>query len=134
VFREAEVSRDAFAKLIEAKSECRFLFGSEVNRYLDKTHEDYAWLLSFDNSAIDASTNRSELIDQKYERLQRICAFYSGGAPLFLEYLRLDIKMRYFWPYPGVRQLGDSQASKQPGTISRWSLFKRKRSETKKSN
>jgi hypothetical protein len=132
VFREAEVSSDAFSKLVEAKSDCRFLFGSDVNHYLDKTHKDYAWLISFDNSVIDASPDRSALIDQKYERLQRICAFYSEGAPLFHEYLRLDMKMRYFWPYPGKRQIGDSQATKQPGTMSLLSLLKRKLSEKKK--
>ena len=66
-------------------------------------------LSAFNNSVIDASPKRSELIDEKYERLNRIIAFYTNGAPLFLEYLRLDIKMRYFWPFPAKKIIHDPQ-------------------------
>jgi hypothetical protein len=109
VFREAEVSTEALNKLFAAKSECRFLFGKDVNDYLDSIHRDYGWLSAFNNSVIDASPKRSELIDEKYERLNRIVAFYAIGAPLFLEYLRLDMKMRYFWPFPAKKIINDPQ-------------------------
>lgn len=110
VFREAEVSAEAFTKLIAAKAECRFLFGDDVNNYLDRIHSDYAWLMSFNNAVIDASPERSKLIDEKYVRLNRIVAFYADGAPLFLEYLRLDIKVKYFWPFPASKEVRDAHA------------------------
>lgn len=109
VFREGEVSLEALQKLFTAKSECRFLFGNDVNKYLDDIHRDYAWLSAFSNSVIDESPKRSELIDEKYERLNRIIAFYNDGAPLFLDYLRLDMKMRYFWPFPPSKKISDVQ-------------------------
>ena len=109
VFRDGEVSAEALGKLFAAKSECRFLFGNDVNNYLDLIHQDYAWLSAFNYSVIDASPKRSELIDEKYERLNRIIAFYTKGAPLFLEYLRLDMKMRYFWPFPAKKVIRDPQ-------------------------
>ncbi|MDH2343236.1 hypothetical protein [Bradyrhizobium sp. SSUT77] len=109
VFREGEVADDAFRMLFEAKAECRFLFGDDVNNYLDSLHADYAWLIAFTNSVIDQSQNRSQLIDEKYERLNRIIAFYKNGAPLFLEYLRLDMKVRYFWPFPPKKTIRDPQ-------------------------
>ena len=125
VFRDAEVSAEALNKLFAAKSECRFLFGKDVNDYLDLIHRDYGWLSAFNNSVIDASPKRSELIDEKYERLNRIVAFYTNGAPLFLEYLRLDLKMRYFWPFPAKKVISDPRAEGKPdGLLQR---LKRKR-------
>jgi hypothetical protein len=128
VFRDAEVSQDAFIKLLEAKAHCRFLFGRDVNDYLDKLHADYAWLLSFTRETIDASPDRSNLIDQKYERLQRICAFYTDGAPLFVDYLRLDMKMRYFWSTPANPKIRDFLANR-PNVLSFFDLLKRKWAE-----
>jgi hypothetical protein len=87
--------------------------------------------MSFTNSVIDASPERSKLIDQKYERLQRVVAFYADGAPLFVEYLRLDMKVRYFWPPPAKQRIGDTQSTKQ-STISLTSLLKRKWAEKKR--
>jgi hypothetical protein len=109
VFREGTVSDEAFSKLIAAKAECRFLFGADVNGYLDGIHRDYAWLISFTDRAIDARPDRSKLIDEKYTRLNRIIEFYVEGAPLFLEYLRLDMKVRYFWPFPPVKTIRDAE-------------------------
>jgi hypothetical protein len=116
VFREAKVSDEAFWKLIAAKAECRFLFGTDVNTYLDQIHQDYAWLISFNDSVIDASEKRSKLIDQKYDRLNHIVAFYTDGAPLFLEYLRLDMKVRYFWPFPPSRVIHDAENDSAAGS------------------
>jgi hypothetical protein len=67
VFREAEISGDALNSLFKAKSECRFLFGKDVNDYLDLIHKDCAWLSAFNNTVIDASSKRAELIDEKYQ-------------------------------------------------------------------
>jgi hypothetical protein len=116
VFREAEVSGEAFWKLIAAKAECRFLFGDDVNNYLDRIHADYAWLMSFSNPVIDASEERSKLIDEKYIRLNRIIAFYTDGAPLFVDYLRLDMKVRYFWPFPARKVVRDAQTDSSTDT------------------
>jgi hypothetical protein len=133
VFREGEVSGEALNKLFAAKSECRFLFGSDVNDYLASIHKDYAWLTSFNNGVIDASPKRSELIDEKYERLNRIIAFYTDGAPLFLEYLRLDMKVRYFWPFPQKKEIGDVQTDASADTGIR-SKLRRWRKSMKKKN
>jgi hypothetical protein len=116
VFREAEVSADALSKLFAAKSECRFLFGQDVNDYLASIHRDYAWLSAFNNTVIDASPKRSEMIDEKYKRLNRIIEFYTDGAPLFLEYLRLDMKVRYFWPFPPRKIISDVQSDPKVDT------------------
>jgi hypothetical protein len=132
VFREAKVTQEAFAKLFEAKAHCRFLFGCDVNDYLDKVHRDYAWFLSFTDDVIDQSPDRSKLIDEKYERLQRICAFYTDGAPLFFDYLRLDMKMRYFWTVPAMPKIGDFQSAIRSGVLSKFDLLKRKWAEKKK--
>jgi|SRR5882762_10454701 len=132
VFREAEASREAFAKLFEAKAHCRFLFGDDVNDYLGTIHQDYAWLMSYTNTVIDASSDRSKLIDEKYKRLERICAFYTDGAPLFYEYLRLDLKMRSFWPFVAKRKIADPQSTKRSGVLSLFDLLKRKWAEKKK--
>src|SRR3979409_142195 len=107
VFREGEVSTEALWKFFAAKFECRFLFGQDVNDYLDSLHKDFAWLSSFNNAVIDNSPNRSKLIDQKFERLERILDFYNVGVPIFIEYIRLDLKMRYFWPFPADRTLSE---------------------------
>jgi hypothetical protein len=69
--------------------------------------------------------DRSKLIDEKYERLQRICVFYTDGAPLFFDYLRLDMKMRYFWPFVAGRKIGDPQSTKRL-VLSTFELLKRK--------
>jgi hypothetical protein len=116
VFREAEVSNEAFWKLKAAKAECRFLFGDDVNNYLDQIHSDYAWLMSFTNTVIDASEKRSQLIDEKYVRLNRIVVFYAEGAPLFVDYLRLDMKVKYFWPFPASKMVRDAQTDSPSDT------------------
>jgi hypothetical protein len=108
VFREGEVSTEALREFFAAKFECRFLFGQDVNDYLDSLHKDFAWLTSFNNDVIDRSPNRSKLIDQKFERLERILAFYNVGVPIFIEYIRLDLKMRYFWPFPAERTISEA--------------------------
>jgi hypothetical protein len=99
---EKRVSGEAMTKLFEARAHCRFLFGKDVNEYLDQLHRDFGWLASFTNDVIDQRSNRNQLIDEKYKRIERIIDFYTTGAPLFLEYLRLDMKVKYFWPFPST--------------------------------
>jgi hypothetical protein len=114
VFREAEVSGEALTKLIEAKSHCRFLFGKDVNEYLDRLQRDFAWLNIFTNDVIDQRSNRNQLIDEKYKRIERIIDFYETGAPIFFEYLRLDMKMKYFWPFlPAPSPLKDREPNQR---------------------
>jgi hypothetical protein len=105
VFREGEVHSEAMSKLIEAKSHCRFLFGKDVNEYLDLLQKDFAWLTAYTNDVIDQRSNRNQLIDEKYKRIGRIVDFYEAGAPLFFEYLRLDMRMKYFWPFQDAAPL-----------------------------
>lgn len=59
--------------------------------------------------------------------MNSICAFYTNGAPLFLEYLRLDLKMRYFWPFPGKKVISDPQSKERPdGLRQRLKRWKKK--------
>jgi len=106
---KARFQTDALGKFFAAKFECRFLFGEDVNDYLDSLHKDFAWLNAFNNNVIDNSPNRSKLIDQKFDRLERILAFYNVGVPIFIDYIRLDLKMRYFWPFPTERTISKAQ-------------------------
>lgn len=109
VFREAEVSADTLHRFFAAKFQCRFLFGQDVSDYLDSLHKDVAFLNVYNNALIDRSPDRSKLIDQKYERLGRILEFYNVGVPIFVQYIRLDQKMRYFWPFPNDLTVSGAQ-------------------------
>lgn len=109
-WREGEVDANAFWAFVEAKQGCRFLFGQDVFDYLDSLHKDFAWLRSFTNDMIDQSPERAKLLDEKYVRLGRIVEFYDKGAPLFVDYLRLDMKVKSFWPFPAKSPIKDEQA------------------------
>ena len=96
-----------------------------MNDYLDGIHRDYTWLISFTDAVIDARPDRLKLIDEKYTRLNRIVAFYLEGAPRFVDYLRLDMKIRYFWPFPPLKIIRDVETEPTTksgirGILRRW--------------
>jgi hypothetical protein len=77
---------------------CRFLFGEEIYAYLTIFKKDLAFLVAFTNEVIDQDPERQKLIKQKYEILNRVGDFEKTAIPKFMPYLRLDQKMKYFWP------------------------------------
>jgi hypothetical protein len=58
-------------------------------------------MAAFTDETIDhrAEPERSRLIDKKYNFLNDLADFETDGVPLFAPYLKLDQKMRYFWPF-----------------------------------
>jgi hypothetical protein len=99
-FASGNVNQDAFNDLIRAKSDCRFLFGEDINDYVKKLQADFAFVLSFTDAAIDARPlgDREGLINRKHNCLDRITSFHETAVPLFQSYMLIDLKMRYFLP------------------------------------
>ncbi len=87
----------AFANAVER---CRFLFGDEVHEYLADLRSKVSFISVYTDETIDRrnEAERSKLIDKKHNYLNDLSSFETNGAPLFAPYLKLDQKMRYFWP------------------------------------
>jgi hypothetical protein len=95
VMRSGAVTRQEFSAFAEAVERCRFLFGDDVHQYLEDLRSKFSFMSIFTDQTIDQRTEpgRSKLIDRKYDS-----NFETDGVPLFAPYLKLDQKMRYFWP------------------------------------
>ena len=61
------------------------------------------------HQTIDQRTEpeRSRLIDKKYDYLNDVSNFETEGTPLFAPCMKLDQKMRYFWPISKSRNGDD---------------------------
>jgi hypothetical protein len=72
----------AFARAVER---CRFLFGDDVHLYLSDMRRKLSFMSVFTDQTIDQreETERSRLIDKKYDYLNDVSNFERGGAPLF---------------------------------------------------
>src|SRR5262249_44951564 len=81
-------------EFLKAVSEAYFLFGDDVNSYLDKLRQDIVVLHTFETLGParmkDDAANRSEATG-------RIHKFYDTGRPLFAKY------MRFSQPVPLIR-------------------------------
>lgn len=98
VFSTTRVSNETWSLLVGAKSRARFLFGKDVNDYLERLTKDFAWRMSFTDDVIDHDPQeRPALLAKKYEVLERIVAFPKDGEPIFAPYMRLDQKMPGAW-------------------------------------
>jgi hypothetical protein len=98
VFSTTLVTNETWALLINARSRSRFLFGKDVNDYIQKQIEDFAWRMTFTDRTIDESPQEREaLLKKKYEVLERIIAFAKNAEPLFSPYMKLDQKMPSAW-------------------------------------
>jgi hypothetical protein len=97
VMRDGEANGDAFQNFAIAQADARFLFGDDVKAYLQTLRESFAWLMSFTNSVIDQSDDRSALIDIKYRHIEKIVDFYKEAPAIFGPYISLTHKSTPFW-------------------------------------
>jgi hypothetical protein len=89
--RTTDVSNDDMRLFWKARAKAGFLFGPDINDYLMvRLLDDLAWRNTFDDSTINTSQERQELLHKKYEILKRISRFSKEVVPLFEPYMKLD--------------------------------------------
>lgn len=100
IMRNGAITNEEFFAFAAAVERCRFLFGDDVHRYLTSLRERLAFMSAFTDQIIDGrhEPERSRLIDKKHDYLLDVANFETEGVPLFTPYMKLDQKMRYFWP------------------------------------
>jgi len=96
VFSTAKVSQEGFFAFQAARLRARFIFGDDVQTYLEARSKDFAWLMTFTNDVIDADGDRTARIDEKYAAIKRIIAFQDAATPVFARYMRMDQKLPTF--------------------------------------
>jgi hypothetical protein len=101
VMQHGAVTQQDFFAFARAVERCRFLFGEDIHEYLAALRKKMSFMSAFTDETIDQRTEpeRSRLIDKKYDYLNDLANFETDGVPLFAPYLKLDQKMRYFWPF-----------------------------------
>jgi hypothetical protein len=97
VMREDEVNNQAFHEFMIGQADATFLFGDDVQDYLQELRKYFAWLMSITNEVIDKSPKRAELIDTKSKCISEIVAFYDRAPGLFAPYMKLTQKNTPFW-------------------------------------
>jgi hypothetical protein len=99
VIRLGEVEMVPFEEFARAQQDARFLFGPEVQKFMNRTRGDLAVIRSLRRIDDDAP-NRNNLIDRKFDALLRVSAFFSEAHPLFIPYIGLQhrISPRWFAP------------------------------------
>jgi hypothetical protein len=95
VTRDGEVSGAAFQDFMIGQADATFLFGEEVQDYLQTLRKYFAWLVSMTNEVIDKSPNRAQMIDTKFKYIAEIVAFYDRAPGLFGPYMKLTQKTRH---------------------------------------
>jgi hypothetical protein len=100
IMRHGAATQQEFFAFAESVERCRFLFGDDVHQYLADLRKKLSFMSVFTDETIDKRTEpeRSTLIDKKSNYLDDLANFEKDGVPLFAPYLKLDQKMRYFWP------------------------------------
>jgi hypothetical protein len=89
---------EALLQLHEAKGKARFLFGDDVNAYLQARIKDCAFLMSLTSEVIESDPlNREKLIDKQANALLRIADFQQTAPSIFARYMRLHQKMPSTW-------------------------------------
>jgi hypothetical protein len=75
----------------------RFLFGSDVNDYLESLHSDFSWRFTYTDDTIDGDRDRARRFEQKTAVLERIANFSTDAPDIFASYMRMDQKLRGTW-------------------------------------
>lgn len=85
--------------LHKAKGNARFLFGEEVNDYLENCISDCAFLNTYTDEVINnhPEQQRQALVEKKLSALINIGEFSQKAPPIFAPYMRLDQKMPNTW-------------------------------------
>lgn len=91
VSREARVSKDTFYQFVVGRAEARFLFGDEVQAYLQELQEHFAWLISFGDEIIEQGN------DDKHLRVQKVVDFFAKAPSVFGPYMNLSQKNTPLW-------------------------------------
>ena len=99
VFSTTLVTNETWALLLSAKARARFLFGDDVNNYIQQRIEDFAWRMTYTDETIDQDENRQDLIREKQEVLRRIIGFASDAEPLFSPYMKLEQRTPLWWKF-----------------------------------
>lgn len=98
VAREAVVTPPTRARFISAYNNARFLFGRDVEIYLDRLRADLAWLESFTVDVIRDLPDSAARIEERVMRLSRVVeGFGRDGLPLFQRYMRFTASTT-LWP------------------------------------
>jgi hypothetical protein len=97
VLVHGEASDEAFKDFMIGQADATFLFGENVQEYLESLRKCFNWLLTMKNEVIDNSPNRAKLIDTKSKHIAEINAFYVEAPPLFAPYMKLAQKNTPFW-------------------------------------
>jgi hypothetical protein len=100
VMRNRAVTQEDFFTFAQAVERCRFLFGDDVHQYVAELRKKMSFMSVYTDETIDQRTEpeRAKLIVKKSDHLNDLADFEKDGVPLFAPYLKLDQKMRYFWP------------------------------------
>ena len=99
------ITNNEFSDFVSVVERCRFLFGEDIYSYLIEIKGDLAWLSAFTDDVINQDAERGKLIEKKYDILNRIGDFEKTAVPKFMPYIRLDQKMKYFWPL-NLKEIG----------------------------
>jgi hypothetical protein len=94
--RELNFSNDVHAKFLDAQSRARFLFGAEVDQYLEEIRRLMIAGHVFDRYSRGVQQPQ-ERVDQQIERLNQINAFFKDIDAMFVPYMRLEQKMPPWW-------------------------------------
>lgn len=97
VMTSGEVSADAFNKFISGQFDATFLFGIDVQNYIDKMRKDMAFMMVYRGPSLEDAANRGALIDRKAEALLRITKFYDDILSVFGPYMALTQRNTPFW-------------------------------------
>lgn len=98
VTRNGAADDENYFTFVKAKAEARFLFGKEVDDYLQKILEDVVDLQTYTVDVVRASSsNQEELFDKRTKAKLQIGNFFTAGHVVFGPYMRLDQKNTPFW-------------------------------------
>ncbi|MCK1424577.1 hypothetical protein IVA96_15585 [Bradyrhizobium sp. 159] len=94
-----KVTGQNFNDLLTAKAGARFLFGSDVQDYLNSLHRDFAFCLTYSDAMLAdlATANRDALIDQKYQIELRLAQQPAQLTVAFGPYLKFTDKQTKPW-------------------------------------
>ncbi len=97
IVRQGEASDDEWRQVARANAEARFLFGNEIDQYLQSIIEDVVFMNVYRTDVIQAATNSTELFQKRLDVMVTLPKFFTDGAEKFAPYIRLDQKNTPFW-------------------------------------
>lgn len=99
-FSRMKVTNEIFFNdLLTARAAARFLFGKDVDDFLQKTQEDLAFFIAYSDEMLadPEAENRAAPIERKYEILNRVAVYPQTLAPLFGPYMKFTEKQTKAW-------------------------------------